>query len=169
VGFIASFENAENGVSPNIDRRKFRTYNLGLPVGFKIGKLHQSKPFFLFAGYELEVAMQYKQKEFDGSDKVNKTTAWFSDRTEIFQQSLYGGIQFPGGYAVKFKYYLTEFFDDSYTQQQTVNGITQTVRPFENFNANVFYFSLEWYPFRSLKSVYSSGVPGSPSGAQARR
>jgi hypothetical protein len=144
VGFIAKTD--VEGVE--IDRVKYRTYNLGIPIGFKIGDLNQKKPFFLFAGYEFELPIHYKQKEFDGSDKVNKITGWFSDRSADFHNSLYAGIQFPQGVSLKFKYYLTEFFDPDFTQ--TVDGVQ--IRPFENFNANVFYFSITAYPFRDLKS-----------------
>ena len=83
VGFISDFdvESEDSDFNPdNINKMKFRTYNAGIPVGIKLGKLSQEKPFFLFAGYEVEFPFHYKQKEFDGGEKVNKRTAWFSDR-----------------------------------------------------------------------------------------
>lgn len=150
VGFITDINKTED----NIDKLKFRTYNLGLPVGFKIGKVTQDKPFFLFVGYELELPFQYKSKEFNGSEKTNVTTAWFSDRVNTLQQSVWGGVQFPQGFALKFKYYLTEFFDDSY--EENVEGFGN-VRPYENFNATIFYFSLEWFPFQNAARTYGSG------------
>jgi hypothetical protein len=155
VGFIVKDDEgalgAALGESEEIDRIKFRTYNLGIPVGFKIGKLHQEKPFFLFAGYEVESPFHFKQKDFDGSDKENKRTDWFSDRTNNFQQAVWGGIQFPNGTALKVKYYLTDFFNDDFSETREIGGTNVVVRPYENWSAQVFYFSLEFYPFQDSK------------------
>jgi len=152
VGFIAKgdfFANDEN----DIDRVKFRTYNGGIPIGFKLGDLHQEKPFFLFGGYEFEVPLHYKEKQFDGNNKEEKITSWFSNKIPDFQQSVFAGIQFPQGMSLKFKYYLTEFFDPDYTEVIETEAGETTVKPFENFNANVFYISIEWYPFQDVRYV----------------
>jgi hypothetical protein len=148
VGFIAKTD--EQVGEDNIDRIKYRTYNAGIPIGFKLGRLDQDKPFFLFAGYEFELPFHYKQKEFSGSDKENKRTGWFSDRTTDFQQSAFVGIQFPQGFSLKAKYYLTEFFDSEYTETITSPDGDLIIRPYENFNANVFYFSICWFPFQDI-------------------
>jgi hypothetical protein len=150
VGFIAKgnyFANDEN----DIDRVKFRTYNAGVPVGFKLGDLDQEKPFFLFAGYEFEVPLHYKEKQFDGNNKDEKITSWFSNKTPDYVQSVFAGIQFPQGMSLKFKYYLTEFFDPDYTETIEAEGGDSTFKPFEDFNANVFYISIEWFPFQDVK------------------
>ena len=150
VGFIAKFDPTDlNPLIDPIDRVKFRTYNLGVPIGFKIGNLNQKKPFFLFAGYEFELPFHYKQKEFAGNDKVNKITGWFSNRSADFHNSVYAGIQLPQGFSLKFKYYLTEFFSED--MQSISNGFRML-----DLNANVFYFSVTAYPFRDLKS-YKKG------------
>jgi len=44
--------------SPSI-RKKFRTYNLGVPLGLKFGNLDKT---FFYLGYELEMAFNYKEK-----------------------------------------------------------------------------------------------------------
>lgn len=142
VGFITDIAQQDDGV----DKLKFRTYNLGIPIGIKLGKLSQEKPFFLFAGYELELPFHYKQKEFDGGERTDRRTAWFSDRVNTIQQSVWGGIQFPQGFALKAKYYLTDFFDPDY--ERTEDGVT--FNPYENFNATIFYFSIEWFPFQDV-------------------
>jgi len=149
VGFISDFdfEDPTGDFNPdNINKMKFRTYNAGIPVGLKLGKLSQEKPFFLFAGYEIEFPLHYKQKEFDGGEKVNKRTAWFSDRVNPVQQAVWGGIQFPQGFALKFKYYLDNFFNEDFDNFKSDEIITD----YELFNANVFYFSLEWFPFQNV-------------------
>jgi len=152
VGFIAKADSIdlEDG---DIDRKKYRTYNLGIPIGFKVGRLDQDNPLFLFAGYEIEFPFHYKEKEFDGGDKLRKRTDWFSDRTEDFQQSVFAGVQVPGGFSLKVKYYLTDFFNPDFSETITVDGEdAQTLsRPYENFNARVFYFSITWFPFQDLK------------------
>jgi len=149
VGFIADFP--ERG---NDERTKYRTYNLGIPVGFKIGNLDQAKPRFLFAGYEFEVPFHYKEKRFVNGDKEQKISAWFTGRTEVFTQSLFVGWQTRSGMAIKFKYYLDPFFNEDYEEFiDGPDGNRIGVKPFENFTANVFYISLSFYPFRNLDII----------------
>jgi hypothetical protein len=145
VGFIPKFDPDPNDPQL-IDRLIVRTYNLGLPMGVKLGMLHQDDPFFLFLGYELEVPIHFRQRDFSGSDRQRNSTSWFSDRTPTVMNSVFAGIQLPNGTALKFKYYLTEFFNPDFT---TTQG-SELVRPYEDFNANVFYFSLEFFPFKSV-------------------
>lgn len=142
VGFIAKLPSAPDGL-----KKKYRTYNLGLPLGLKIGDLNQRDPFFFFGGYEIEMPIHYKEKTFHNGDKDNKISGWFSERTERFAQSLYVGIQFPQGFALKFKYYLNNFLNEDFAL--TKDGIT--LHPYAGFTANVFYFSINWFPFQDTK------------------
>ena len=164
VGFITKFD-ADPSDSQGIDRIKYRTYNAGIPVGFKIGDLDQEKPFFFFGGYELELPFHYKQKEFSGSSKENKTTSWFTDRNPDLMNSIYAGVQFRTGTAIKFKYYLTEFFNPDYTV--TRDGVI--FAPFGDFNANVFYFSVEFYPFQGVSKYFNKTTPAEPPVNRAMR
>ena len=136
VGFIYDLPNS------NV-RMKYRTYNLAIPAGIKIGKLDF---MFLFAGYEIEFPFHYKEKRFEDEIK-DKFTVWFSDRVEPVQHSLMAGIQFPFGMDLKFKYYLTNFHNRDYTLE---NGD----KPYETLKANVFYFSLGWNMFTNMKEEY---------------
>jgi len=149
VGFIAKIPEAENDL-----KKKFRTYNFGLPIGIKIGDLNQKNPFFLFAGYELEMPFHYKEKTFENGDKTDKITGWFSDRTDLFTQSVYAGVQFPQGFSLKFKYYLNNFFNSDY--ELFKDGVS--TKPYAGLDVNVFYFSITWFPFRDTKS-YDIEVP----------
>ncbi len=126
--------------------KKFRTYNLGIPVGIKLGNL--GKGLFIYGGYEFEMPFNYKEKTFVNEDKKDKIVVWFSNRTNWYTQSLFVGLNFPGGFNLKFKYYINEFFNKNYTEAQNGN---QT-KPFENFNANVFYIALDWNMFKDLNS-----------------
>lgn len=140
VGFIYDTPNS------NI-RKKYRTYNLGIPVGVKIGNLNG---FFVYGGYEFEIPFNYKEKTFEGGNKTDKFNVWFSDRTTRIQEAIMIGIQFPYGSNIKFKYYLTNFFNKDFSE--SVNGVT--VRPFENFDVNVFYISLNFDLFRNTSLYY---------------
>ncbi len=124
--------------------KKFRTYNLGIPLGIKLGNLDNG--LFIYGGYEFEVPIAYKEKTFVNDDKKDKIVVWFSNRTEWFTQSLFVGLNLPGGANIKFKYYINQFFNKNYTEN--VNGV-QT-KPFENFNANVFYIALDYNVFKDL-------------------
>jgi hypothetical protein len=125
-------------------KKKFRTYNLGLPVGIKLGNL---KKFFVYGGYEVEFPFHYKEKTFR-DEKKDKLTTWFSDRVEQFQHGFLVGIQLPYGGNIKFKYYLSEFHNRGYTES---NGN----KPYENLSSNIFYISLNYNLFTPAKTYYS--------------
>ena len=144
VGFIMNFPDTENHL-----KKKFRTYNIGIPIGFKIGDLNQKHPFFFFAGNEIEMPFHYKEKTFENGDKTDKIAGWFSKRSELFTQSVYAGVQFPQGFSIKFKYYLTNFFNKDFSYYQ--DGIA--LKPYAGMDVNVFYFSITWFPFKDLKSI----------------
>jgi len=118
-------------------KKKFRTYNLAIPLGIKVGNL--SKLFF-FGGYDIEFPFAYKEKTFTGGDKIEKITGWFSDRYEGIQHGPHIGIQFPQGLDVKFKYYLTEFHNQDFTENTGV-------KPYAGLESHIFYFSLSWKMF----------------------
>lgn len=130
-------------------RKKFRTYNLGIPVGVKLGNLDDK---FLFVGYELEIPINYKEKTFIGEDKEEKYNVWFSSRTKTFNHSLMAGIQLPYGATLKFKYYLTNFFNKKF---QTSDGQGGTIKPYENVDVNVFYFSLNFGLLKNADFYYN--------------
>ncbi|HMM11320.1 MAG TPA: hypothetical protein PKE03_04405 [Bacteroidales bacterium] len=116
-------------------KTKFRSYNLGIPIGLKFGNLEKS---FLYAGYEIEFPFHYKEKQFDGKHKVGKYSAWFSKKQPASYNSVMFGIQFADGTNLKFKYYLTGFFNKDWETP----GVGGPVRPNANFDVNVFYISI---------------------------
>jgi hypothetical protein len=129
--------------------KKFRTYNLGIPLGFKLGNINNG--FFLYGGYEFEIPFNYKEKTFIGERKEDKFSVWFSDRTDWWTQSVFAGINFRGGFNIKFKYYLNNFFNKSFYETRTENGLAVKYEPFKDFNANVFYISIDWNVFKALR------------------
>jgi hypothetical protein len=143
VGFIYDIPNS------NV-KMKYRTYNLGVPVGLKLGKLDF---MFLFAGYEIEFPFHYKEKKFENEIK-EKFGVWFSDRVEPVQHTLMAGIQFPFGMDIKFKYYLTNFHNKDYVE--LVDGVEQM--PYQYLNTNIMYLSLAWNMFTNPRSYGKKGV-----------
>jgi hypothetical protein len=149
VGYI--YDHYTDPFDNNIYKKKFRSYNLAVPVGIKIGKLENT---FLYGGYELELPFLYKEKTFDTGGKINTITGFFSSRQNLFQHGFLVGVQFPYGVNIKFKYYLSEFHN-----QDFVDG--SQVKPYQGLKSNVFYFSLSSYLFtnfnfdaQSPKSTY---------------
>lgn len=130
-------------------RKKFRTYNLGIPVGVKIGNLSDK---FIFVGYELELPLHYKEKTFINEDKEDKTSVWFSNRVNTLNHSLMAGVQLPYGATLKFKYYLTNFFNKKYEASDGQGG---TIKPYQNVDVNVFYFSLSFGLLKNADFYYN--------------
>jgi len=116
-------------------RKKFRTYNVGVPIGVKFGDMNG---LYLFGGYELELPINYKEKTFINEAKEEKFNVWFSKRVPSIYNTLFVGVRFPRGISLKFKYYLTPFFNKDYTEVQNGN----TVKPFENLDVNTFHIAL---------------------------
>lgn len=131
VGFIYDVPNSGG------TKKKFRNYDIGIPVGIKIGNL--SKLFF-FGGYEIEFPINYKEKTFI-DEKKTKFNVWFSNRVPSYYHSVFAGIQFPYGVSLKFKYYLSEFFNQNYTE-------SDGNQPYKGLKANVFYFSISTSLFK---------------------
>jgi hypothetical protein len=141
VGFIYDKPNSN-------ERWKYRTYNIGIPVGFKVGNMNRS---FLYAGYELEIPVNFKSKKFVNEDKVDKNSVWFSSQVTTFNSALFVGIQTPMGGNLKFKYYLSNFFNKDYTAQDP-NG--NPYKPYQDMNVNVFYFSLNFFILKNTHFYY---------------
>jgi hypothetical protein len=141
VGFIYDVPNS------NL-KMKYRTYNIGIPVGFKIGNM---KGKFLYGGYELEIPVNFKTKTFTNEDKTDKSSVWFSNQVTTFNSALFVGIQMPMGGNLKFKYYLSNFFNKDYTAQDSQGN---PYKPYQDMNVNVFYFSLNFFILKDAHFYY---------------
>ena len=129
-----------------VTRVKARTYNLGIPIGIKLGNLSDK---FLFAGYELEFPINYKEKIFNDGSKDEKRSIWFSDRTKTLNHSVMAGIQLPYGATLKFKYYLTNFYNKNY---KAGDG----TKPYADTDINVFYISLSFGLLKNTEFYYNN-------------
>jgi hypothetical protein len=142
VGFI------ENGPDDGL-KKKYRTYNVGIPIGFKLGSMGKTH---LYAGYEIEFPINYKEKTFNNERKDDKFNVWFSNRTPAFYNSILVGVQFKYGMNLKFKYYLTNFFNQDYSEVNQ-DGITEY--PYANKDVRIFYISLNINLFRDAHFNYT--------------
>jgi hypothetical protein len=126
-------------------RKKVRTYNLGIPAAIKIGQMNS---MFFYAGYELEIPLSYKEKTFVNEAKEDKFNTWFSSRTPGVYHTVMAGVQLPYGANLKFKYYLTQFYDKDYDASDP-NG-----DPIIYPEVNVYYLSLSFMLFRNADIYY---------------
>jgi len=135
VGFI--YETPSESYFKGV-KKKFRNYNFGIPVGIKIGNMNKA---FFFAGYEIEFPFVYKEKTFEAEVKTDKFEVWFSNRVPTYYHTVFAGIQFPYGISLKFKYYLSEFFNQDFVNHEGH-------KPYKGLKANVFYFSISTSLFK---------------------
>jgi hypothetical protein len=124
-------------------RKKVRNYNLGIPIGLKFGNLDKS---FFFGGYELEMALNYRERRFENEVRTDRFSVWFSDRVNFFQHALFVGVALPRGTSIKAKYYLTSFYNQDF---QASDGSGNLVKPYQGIDANIFYISLNFSLFKN--------------------
>lgn len=143
VGFIYKVPNTNNQF-----RKKYRTYNLGIPLGIKLGNL---EGFFIYAGYEWEFPFHYKEKTLNNGVKTNTKVGWFANQVPNVTRSILLGLQFPYGTNLKLKMYQDGFFNESYTE---IGANSEPVQPFDGFKSYVIYISLQAYMFRNTSYYY---------------
>ena len=119
-----------------------RSYNLGVPLALKLGAF--DKNIYIFGGGEYELLFHYKGKRWDSNDRDgNKTIEdpqWFSSKTQRFVPSVFAGLQFPGGFNLKFKYYLDDFLNMDYTGNDFGNNVS-----FSDYTKiDMYYISVSW-------------------------
>jgi hypothetical protein len=141
-------------------RWKARAYTIGIPVGIKFGNMNGA---YVFGGYEIEFPINFKYKRFLNDDKQENNNYWFSSRTPSFYNTLFFGIQTRIGTQIKFKYYLTNFFNKNYSEN---DGTGTLVYPYQNFDANVFYVSLSFPILKGMTFYYKDKKS---TASQARR
>jgi hypothetical protein len=141
VGY--AYDQYNDPASENIDKKKFRSYNIGIPIGLKFGNLSK---FYVFAGYEFELPFAYKEKTYRDEVKINKSITWFSDRQQRIQHGFMIGAQFATGANITFKYYLSEFHNQDYVD-------ADGYKPYGQLKSNIFYLSVGYMLFRELDDI----------------
>lgn len=118
---------------------KQRVYTLGVPLGFKIGDVTGGS-FFFFAGGEIDLAFNYKEKQFIDGKKVHKFNEWFSDRTPLLMPSVFAGFRVNPGFGLKVQYYPQNFFNQDFKTKDKVTG--NSIYPYKNLEANLVFVTL---------------------------
>jgi hypothetical protein len=136
IGFITSVD------SLKLKRRSYSTF---VPVFFKFGNM--KKRIYMYAGVQYDILFNFKQKTFIYDEKTEKFNEWFSRRTPRFIPSVFVGIQLPLGFNIRATYMLNNFMNPGYT-------LSNGVRPYEAFNARVFYLTLA-LNFRNHKESFA--------------
>ena len=90
-------------------------------------------------GGEFNFPYHYKQKEFTNSGKV-KSSEWFSKRVNTYIPAVFAGVNFPGGFNVKFTWMLDDFMNKDYALKK--DG--QISYPYENMKSQIYYLSINW-------------------------
>ena len=110
VGFI---EHHGNG-----SIQKYRTYNVGIPIGVKIGNMAKKKCYGFFGG-GLDMPVNYKEKYFFNRSNKQKLSEWFGNRTPLFTPYVFAGFAIRRGVTFKAQYYPNNFFNPDYSVMNT--------------------------------------------------
>lgn len=121
-----------------------RQYLLGIPFALKVGTFKDH--LYFFGGGEVEMAFHYKEKYWNAHSRSGSKTGysrWFGNQSSLLMPSVFGGVQFPGGINIKFKYYLSDFLNHDYESSNTndayhVSDLTRYK------TSQTFYISLSW-------------------------
>jgi hypothetical protein len=119
-----------------------RAYTLGVPLAFKLGAF--DKHVYFLAGGEYELTFHYRARKWlsnsrDGTRYLD--AEWFSKRTRRFVPSVFAGFQFPGGFNIKFKYYIQQILNEGYVGPDL--GV-ENVSFADYTKLNMMYVSLSW-------------------------
>jgi len=127
---------------------KHRSYSLGFPLAIKVGSFDDN--FFAYGGVEYEWMFHYKQKKFIDGGKY-KFTQWNSDRVNTWIPSWFVGLQFPGGFNLKFKYYMNDFLNKEFVGQDFGEDVDYS--QFES--TGIWYISLStMIKWKSIRKAY---------------
>lgn len=142
----------EDGGDPRAHKIIRRTYSLGVPLAIKVGSFKDH--FFMFAGGEVEWSFWYKYKYWEAHSRnggPRKKSTWWPSETPTFLPSVFGGLQFPGGIQVKYKYYPGDFLNHSYRSNDPIEDLSNyTTSP-------LHYVSLCWQFMPSYRPTNNSG------------
>jgi hypothetical protein len=144
VGFFSGANISNIGMITqygNDVKLKQRVYALGVPVGIKFGKLDEA---FVYAGAEASFALNYKEKRFEGGEKVDKFNEWFSDRTTQVMPSVFVGFQQKGGFGIKVQYFLSDFLNADYQKAG--------IKPYAGIESRIFFVTVS-YAFDKIRTV----------------
>ena len=104
----------------NNETIKQRTYNVGAPIGIKIGNMADKREYFFFGG-GADVPFNYKEKSFVIRNQKTKYNEWFSNATPAIMPYVFAGFAIPHGISFKFQYYPNNYVNPDYSHKN--NGV----------------------------------------------
>lgn len=114
---------------------KRRTFNVGAPLGIKLGNLKTRK--YLVLGGGIDFPINYREKTFITRNNKTKFNEWFSDRTpQTMPYVFVGGVR--KGFSLKVQYYPTNYMNPDFTT--TVGGVV--TKPYAGYEVHPLLISL---------------------------
>lgn len=162
VGFITEKEiirsSDDLGVqteSTPYEKIKRQMYTLGVPLALKIGNM--DKNFYVYGGGEVAITLTYKEKRFENGVKKKKTS-FLGNETNLFQPSVFAGIQLPKGLNVQYRLFLNNMLDKSYGHgtEYDQSGFNKSVVQYISLSFNLG--SNEWKKYGISYSNKSSEI-----------
>lgn len=135
VGLYTGIDVKNLGFIENVNGTtiKRRTYNVGIPLGLKIGNMTR-KGFFVFLGGGVDIPVNYKEKAFVLRNQKTKFNEWFSERTPQVMPYVFAGVKIRKGITFKAQYYLNNFLNPDYT--------TAGVMPYAGYEVHPVLFTV---------------------------
>jgi hypothetical protein len=125
IGFIEKFQDANT--------IKRRTYNIGAPLGIKIGNMAKKRAY-IFLGGGMDIPVNYKEKTFVIRNQKNKNNYWLSDRTPAFMPYLFAGFAINRGATFKVQYYPNNFLNPDF--------VSGGAKPYAGMDVHLILLSL---------------------------
>ncbi len=127
IGFIEKY---------NAVTTKRRTYNLGVPVGIKIGNMSPKK-MYVFLGGGADVPLNYRVKTFTVRNEKTKYNEWFSNATPLIMPYVFAGLALNHGFTIKAQYYPNNYLNPDY--------IYKGAKVNAGYDVQLILFSLGFY------------------------
>jgi len=105
---------------------KQRTYNVGAPIGIKIGNMADKREYLFFGG-GADVPINYKEKSFVVRNQKTKYNEWFSNATPLVMPYVFAGVAIPHGISFKFQYYPNNYINPDYSKNNYAMNYGKTV------------------------------------------
>ena len=128
---------------------KRRTYNIGMPLGIKIGNMGPGRSY-LFLGAGIDAPFNYKQKQFTDRYQKAKFNEWFSNATPEFMPYVFTGYV-RRKVSFKAQYYVNNFLNPDYSKANFI--------PNAGYNVHVFLLSIGFaVPLSKHKDIVEKHV-----------
>jgi len=130
---------------------KRRSYNIGIPLGIKIGNMNDKKAYGFF-GAGIDKPFNYKQKQYMvRAHKLTRFNEWYSEATPPIMPYLFIGAGINQGAMFKLQYYPGNFLNPNYKDE---NGRLINY----GYNVRILAFSIGYWIPISKRHHYPPGT-----------